>query len=158
MWIDWVEVCWSSVTLRATEKRLKFRWNHQKSLIHYSSTPTQQIKEKTYFRLFQLKMHLKTKSSVFYYKIVSAKVILCFCLSELWPYTHHTKLKRTSFFCKVKFTLLQSKFFPAKFFFCILKKGNFGGEKLLFKRVNLLCKEGFSSWNSPKKNKADTIL
>jgi hypothetical protein len=39
---------------------------------------------------------------------------------------------------------LQSKFFPAKFFFCILEKGILAGKNLLFKRVNLLCKEGFS--------------
>ncbi len=34
-------------------------------------------------------------------------------------------------------TLLPSKFFPAKFFFCILEKGNLAGK-------NLLCKGGFS--------------
>jgi hypothetical protein len=32
---------------------------------------------------------------------------------------------------------LQSKFFPAKFFFCILDKGVLAGK-------NLLCKEGYS--------------
>jgi hypothetical protein len=51
--------------------------------------------------------------------------------------------KWTSFLCKVKFTLLKSKFFPAKFFFCILEKGILAGKNLFFKRVNLLCKEGF---------------
>jgi hypothetical protein len=38
---------------------------------------------------------------------------------------------------------LQSKFFPAKFSFLLWKR-EFWREKLLFKRVNLLCKEGFS--------------
>jgi hypothetical protein len=42
---------------------------------------------------------------------------------------------------------LQSKFFPAKFFFCILEKGILAGKNLLFKRVNLLSKEGFSKIN-----------
>jgi hypothetical protein len=35
---------------------------------------------------------------------------------------------------------LQSKFSPAKFFFCILEKGNLAGK-------NLLGKEGFSKEN-----------
>jgi hypothetical protein len=39
---------------------------------------------------------------------------------------------------------LQSKFFPAKFFFCNLKKGFLAGKNLLIKRVKLLCKEGYS--------------
>ncbi len=39
---------------------------------------------------------------------------------------------------------LQSKFFPTKSFFYILEKGILAGKRLLFKRVNLLCKEGFS--------------
>jgi hypothetical protein len=43
--------------------------------------------------------------------------------------------------------LLQSKFFPAKFFYCILEKGILAGKNLLFKRVKLLCKEGFSFLN-----------
>ncbi len=43
-----------------------------------------------------------------------------------------------------KFTLLKSKFFPTKFFFCILEKGILAAKNLLFKRVNLLCKGGFS--------------
>jgi hypothetical protein len=34
--------------------------------------------------------------------------------------------------------------FPAKFFFCISEKGILAGKSLFFKRVNLLCKEGFS--------------
>jgi hypothetical protein len=34
-------------------------------------------------------------------------------------------------------------FFPAKFFFCILKKGILAGK-------NLLCKEGYSPKNCPK--------
>ncbi len=45
--------------------------------------------------------------------------------------------------CLMDLVPLQSKFFPAKFFFCILEKGNLAGKKLLGKRVNLLCKEGF---------------
>jgi hypothetical protein len=39
---------------------------------------------------------------------------------------------------------LQSKFFPAKFSLRILEKEILAGKNLLFKRVNLLCKEGFS--------------
>ncbi len=35
---------------------------------------------------------------------------------------------------------LQSKFFPAKFFFCILEKGILAGKKSL-------CKEGYSDEN-----------
>ncbi len=35
-------------------------------------------------------------------------------------------------------------FFPAKFYFRILKKENLTGKNLLGKRVNLLCIEGFS--------------
>jgi hypothetical protein len=41
-------------------------------------------------------------------------------------------------FC-MDFVLLLSKFFPAKFFFCILEKGNLAGK-------NLLGKEGFPFW------------
>ncbi len=55
------------------------------------------------------------------------------------------KLKWTSFLCKVKFTLLQSKFFPAIFFFCILEKGILAGKNLLDIRVNQNCKEGVSN-------------
>jgi hypothetical protein len=39
---------------------------------------------------------------------------------------------------------LQSKFFPAKFFFCILETEILAGKSLLGKRVKLLCKESFS--------------
>jgi hypothetical protein len=42
---------------------------------------------------------------------------------------------------------LPSKFLIAKFFFCILEKGILAGKNLLGKRVNLLCKEGFSFFN-----------
>ncbi len=38
---------------------------------------------------------------------------------------------------EVKFTLLQSKFFPRQIFLCILENGNLAGK-------NLLCKESFS--------------
>ncbi len=41
---------------------------------------------------------------------------------------------RTSLLCKVKFTLLQSKFFPAKFFFCFFGKGKFGGKKFTWQK------------------------
>jgi hypothetical protein len=35
----------------------------------------------------------------------------------------------------------------SKFFFCILKKGILAGKNLLFKRMKLFCKEGFSGGN-----------
>jgi hypothetical protein len=44
---------------------------------------------------------------------------------------------------EINLVLLQSKFFPAKFLFCILEKGILAGKTLLIKIVNLLCKEGF---------------
>jgi hypothetical protein len=43
---------------------------------------------------------------------------------------------------------MQCEFFPAKFYFCILEKGILAGKNLLFKRVNLLCEEGFFSQKS----------
>jgi hypothetical protein len=43
---------------------------------------------------------------------------------------------------------LQSNFFPAKFFFGILEKGILAGKNLLFERVKLLGKEGFSFNNN----------
>ncbi len=43
---------------------------------------------------------------------------------------------RTSFFCKVNFS--------RQIFLLYFGKGNFGGKNLLYKRVNLLCKEGYS--------------
>jgi hypothetical protein len=51
----------------------------------------------------------------------------------------------SEFFNKKNFDLvpLQSKFFPAKFFFCILEKENLAGKNLLGKRVSLLYKERF---------------
>jgi hypothetical protein len=43
---------------------------------------------------------------------------------------------------------LQSNFFPAKFFFGFWKLGILAGKNLLFKRVNLLHKEGFSKYKT----------
>jgi hypothetical protein len=43
---------------------------------------------------------------------------------------------------------LQNNFFTEKFFFCILEMGILAGKNLLIKRMNLLCKEGFSSNNN----------
>jgi hypothetical protein len=53
---------------------------------------------------------------------------------------------------------LQSNFFPAKFFFCILEKGILAGKKLLGKRVNLLCKEGFSFVNFQQQKIENIIM
>jgi hypothetical protein len=37
--------------------------------------------------------------------------------------------------------------YPQKLLCEAVGTGNFGGKKLLFKRVNLLCREGFSKFN-----------
>jgi hypothetical protein len=55
-----------------------------------------------------------------------------------------------------KFTLLQS-IFSRQIFLLYFVKGKFGGKNLLFKRVNLLCKEVFAFSKYKTKNWREKI-